>query len=74
MSGNIEIDSELKQLIDVFFKKNETAEDENKIIYQYTTWNGLKGIIESECLWLTDYQFLNDISEVNYAVGDSANN
>lgn len=37
-------------------------------VYHYTTWNGLKGILESQELWLTDYVHLNDSSEIHYAI------
>lgn len=32
-------------------------------IYHYTDLNGLKGIIESEALWATNINFLNDKNE-----------
>lgn len=38
-----------------------------KYLYHYTTLRGLKGIINSRCLWATDYRFLNDSVEVVYA-------
>lgn len=33
-------------------------------LYHYTTWEGLKGIIENQTLWATNYKFLNDYSEI----------
>ena len=33
-------------------------------LYHYTNFNGLKGILESQCLWATHFRFLNDSSEV----------
>ncbi|MDD4957648.1 MAG: DUF2971 domain-containing protein [Candidatus Omnitrophica bacterium] len=42
---------------------------ENNNLWHYTTLEGLKGIIESNCLWATDYRHLNDSSELNYARG-----
>lgn len=33
-------------------------------LYHYTTWDGLLGIIKSQCLWATHYRFLNDFSEI----------
>lgn len=63
------IDPELLELIGNFFSSPITqGEEDGKIIYQYTTWEGLKGIIENQCIWFTDYKFLNDISEINYSV------
>jgi hypothetical protein len=37
-------------------------------LWHYTTLEGLKGILESKCLWATDYRHLNDYSELNHAV------
>lgn len=39
-----------------------------KPLYQYTGWDGLAGIIESQSLWFTDYRHLNDPSELSYGV------
>jgi hypothetical protein len=33
-------------------------------LMHYTSLDGLKGIIESDCLWATDASFLNDSSEI----------
>lgn len=35
-------------------------------LYHYTTYEGLKGILESKKLWLTDYRYLNDPTEILY--------
>jgi hypothetical protein len=35
-----------------------------KKLYHYTTWEGLKGILQTQSLWATNYRFLNDYSEV----------
>ena len=37
-------------------------------MYHYTNAAGLKGIIENECFWFTDYRYLNDTSEINYGM------
>jgi len=37
-------------------------------LYHYTDGRGLKGIIESETIWFTDYRHLNDPSELSYGV------
>ena len=37
-------------------------------LYQYTDWNGLCGIIESQSVWFTDYRHLNDPSELTHGV------
>jgi DUF2971 family protein len=36
------------------------------LIYHYTDVEGVKGIIESNCLWASAAQFLNDSSEIEY--------
>ena len=33
-------------------------------IFHYTTLEGLKGIIQNGEIWLTDYQYMNDLSEI----------
>jgi hypothetical protein len=33
-------------------------------LYHYTTWGGLKGILQTQSLWATNYKFLNDYSEI----------
>jgi len=35
-----------------------------KKLYHYTTWEGLKGILQTQSLWATNYKFLNDFSEL----------
>ncbi len=35
-----------------------------KKLYHYTTWGGLKGILQTQSLWATNYKFLNDYSEL----------
>lgn len=38
--------------------------DEYQYLYHYTDFKGLCGILESQCLWATHFQFLNDKSEL----------
>lgn len=38
-----------------------------KIIYHYTSLEGLLGIIESKSIWATNILYLNDASELNYS-------
>jgi hypothetical protein len=33
-------------------------------LYHYTTEQGLYGILDNQCLWVTHYKFLNDYSEI----------
>lgn len=34
-------------------------------LYHYTTLEGLKGILETQTLWATHFEFLNDSSELS---------
>jgi len=42
-------------------------EPKEKIIYHYTTINGLMGILDKKCLWTTYFQFTNDRTELIFA-------
>lgn len=35
-------------------------------IWHYTSANGLKGILEDDCIWFSDRRFLNDSTECSY--------
>jgi hypothetical protein len=37
-------------------------------LYHYTNGRGLKGILESGCVWFTDYRHLNDPSELTHGI------
>ena len=37
------------------------------ILYHYTNYEGLKGILSDQRLWFTDYKHLNDTSEIKYS-------
>ena len=39
-----------------------------KILYHYTSIDGLKGILDSRCLWASQIHFLNDTQEFNYSI------
>jgi hypothetical protein len=39
-----------------------------RILYHYTTQEGLLGIIKCRCLWTTNIFYLNDSTEFNYAL------
>jgi hypothetical protein len=45
-------------------KKHPTLKE---CLFHYTSAGGLKGILESGCIWASDSAFLNDSSEVKYA-------
>lgn len=36
-------------------------------LYHYTTVSGLLGIVESNCFWLTNLKYMNDLSEQKFA-------
>jgi hypothetical protein len=38
-----------------------------EVLWHYTNADGLIGIIDSQCLWATDAEYLNDASELKYA-------
>lgn len=38
------------------------------LLYHYTTPEGLKGILQSGALWATEVRYLNDASELDYAL------
>jgi Protein of unknown function (DUF2971) len=49
----------------------ESEDNKNTIdtaLYHYTDARGLKGIIESETIWFTDYRHLNDPSELTHGI------
>jgi hypothetical protein len=41
--------------------------ESEKILYHYTSLEGLLGIVESKSIWATNILYLNDASELNYA-------
>lgn len=41
---------------------------QNTLIYHYTTLQGLKGILESQEMWFTDYGYLNDSDELEHGL------
>jgi len=40
----------------------------NHTIYHYTSMQGLHGIINSNSLWLTDFQYMNDSQEISHGI------
>lgn len=58
-------DSTAKQIIDSFCKTLESQEPP-QTIYHYTNDVGLKGILETGQLWLSDIFNLNDPSELSH--------
>lgn len=39
----------------------------HKSLFHYTNVSGLFGIVENRCFWLTNIQYMNDLSEIKYA-------
>ena len=65
----------LKAAIEQFRKWNEAQllleQTKNVVevpLYHYTDGQGLKGILESETFWFTDYRHLNDPSELTHGM------
>lgn len=42
--------------------------NKSKFIYHYTSASGLRGIVESNCIWATDIAYLNDKEEVDHGI------
>ena len=57
---------------DQWVKKHLESEQEKNAIdtslYHYTDGRGLKGIIESQTIWFTDYRHLSDPSELTHGI------
>lgn len=51
-----------------FKEKNYIQRVPEKPLYHYTNAAGLKGIITSKKIWLTDIRFMNDANELTYAI------
>lgn len=51
--------------LDRYFPQEKSPK---QTLYHYTTFDCLKNIIESKELWMTEYRYLNDASEVSYAL------
>lgn len=69
--GNCEI-KELESFVNLCKEQHEgfdkiSGQPSEAVLYHYTSFDGLKGIIESRCLWLTHFRYLNDTSEIVYA-------
>jgi hypothetical protein len=45
-----------------------TKKDPPERLYHYTSIEGLKGILESRCLWASQIHFLNDTQEFRYSI------
>lgn len=48
-----------------------SEQDKNRVsdtLYHYTNVAGLKGIIESESIWFTDFRHMNDPSEISHGI------
>jgi hypothetical protein len=44
-----------------------------ELVYHYTLASGLQGIIESRSIWLSDFSYLNDATEVRHGLGVARN-
>jgi hypothetical protein len=64
------LESDLKNLENNFYDEinTKTQISDNDIIYHYTNAEGLKGIIESNSFYATQYNFLSDPTEITYVI------
>lgn len=56
-----------EDFINSFFEKID-AVDNIESLFHYTCLDGFKGIIETNSLWATQAEYLNDCLEINYSV------
>ena len=75
MPDTIQLPTALRAAIEEFERWSDdllrTEQQNNTItepLYHYTDGRGLKGIIESQTIWFTDYRHLNDPSELSYGI------
>ncbi len=54
--------------VDGELKKEQETNKIGETLYHYTTVTGLKGIIESESVWFTDFRHMNDPSEIKHGI------
>jgi len=59
--------SEIEVAIEAEIEKHRPTLPE--ILWHYTSSSALLGIVTTNSLWLSDYRFLNDSSEINYGIG-----
>src|SRR6516225_6304047 len=75
MTDTKQLPSALSEVIDQFRRWSDDHSDSEQKkhtitepLYHYTDGRGLKGIIESQAIWFTDYRHLNDPSELSYGI------
>lgn len=71
MNNNIEREREFDEKCQELYGRylNNFQITDEDILYHYTNFAGLKGILESKRFWFTDFRYLNDPSELNYSMG-----
>ncbi|MBU0621528.1 MAG: DUF2971 domain-containing protein [Gammaproteobacteria bacterium] len=70
--GLTKFDAEAKAIVSSFLESMESREPP-KLIYHYTNDAGLRGILETGQLWLTDIFNLNDPSELSHGFSHAVN-
>lgn len=70
--GLIKFDAAAKAIVSSFLESLESREPP-KLIYHYTNDAGLRGILETGQLWLTDIFNLNDPSELSHGFSHAVN-
>ena len=62
---------ELMKELECFLNKHD--KDPKKTLFHYTNFVGLKGILQTRRLWLTDHKYLNDPSEIAHGKNNILN-
>ena len=63
------LDSQLKEAsAQIAQSRKRIQRDPPQMLFHYTNAKGLLGIVDSGRLWATNYRFLNDTSEISYAM------
>jgi hypothetical protein len=65
-STNQHIRESLDRAQSAIYLKGKSKQNFPKVLYHYTSLEGLKGIIEGGSIWSSDPEYLNDQSEVKY--------
>lgn len=69
MQGELDkLAKDAQDLVDAFLRRLDDESPVPDVIYHYTNAAGVKGILESGTLWLSDLTTLNDPSEITYGI------
>lgn len=64
----VESTPQIRKSMETFYSEwlNKHSSDESLILYHYTNLDGLKGILNTRSIWLTNTSTLNDPTELTY--------